>query len=443
MALRNRWKMSAQFLKTVFSIYTARKIISLKELLMKGFRKKVYAAAGYNTVYMGAGRPEFDPSKPMRGFEDFLKETADGTCEQVAHADFDEGVIGSFMSGRFLKQGNLPGFLPFMISTLHGKPCTGIEGACGTGGRAIATGMRSVLSELSDSVFVAGFEMQNTMKSIYGADVLAGAAYYRGERKEGYAYFFPGIFATRAGAYFERYGEETARRGMAKWYELSILNARKNPKAQEYYNKSEDLFALGMTPPDPKRFVPYLNFYDCSKVSDGASSLLILSEEGLKKCGVEKESVVEIVGIGEAEADITQPPSDLTILSTTALAVHKALERAGLSKEDIGHLELHDCFTISGLLALEAIGFADKGRASEYVLEGHTAPAGVHPTNLSGGLGGFGHPTGATGVRQLVDLIHQFTGKAANPAEPKKPFGMMISMGGNDKTVTCLIVKKV
>lgn len=409
---------------------------------MKKFRKKVFAAAGYNTVFMGSGRKEFDPSKPMRTFDHYLQETAQGTCEQVQRPDFDEGIIGSFMSGRFIKQANLPGFLPFMIPTLYGKPCTGVEGACGTGGRAIAMAVRSVLSDLADSVFVAGFEMQNTVKAVYGSDVLAGASYYQKERKDGQAFFFPGIFAERAGAYYKKYGYEKTRQAMAKWYENSILNARKNPKAQEYENTSKDLLKLGMTPSDPERFVPYLNLYDCSKVSDGASSLLILSEEGLKKCGIDFHDAVEIVAVGDAEGDITQAPEDLTKLTTTEIAVNKALAQAGINLQELSLLELHDCFTITGLLALEAIGFIKPGEASDFVMEGHLSKEGLIPTNLSGGLGGFGHPTGATGVRQLVDLIHQFTGKASNQAQFKTPFGMMISMGGNDKTLTSVIVKK-
>lgn len=408
---------------------------------MKKLRKKIYAAAGYNTVFFGSGRKEFDPSKPMPGFETYLKETAAGTCAQVDAVDFDEGVIGSFMPARFIKQGNLPGFLPFMVPSLLGKPCTGVEGACGTGGRAIATGVRGVLSDLADVVFVAGFEVQNTMKAVYGADVLAGAAYYNKERKEGHAFFFPGIFSQRAGAYYDKYGYEIARKGMARWYEQSILNARKNPKAQEYHNTVKDLLALGMTPPDPQRFVPCLNSYDCSKVSDGASSLLILSEEGLVRCGITKSDVIEIVGMGDAEGDITRAPDDLTVLATTQLAVRKALEQAGITKDDIAVLEIHDCFSITALLAVEAIGFADKGKGAQFILDGHTWVDGKVPTNLSGGLSGFGHPTGASGVRQMVDLLHQLTGKAANPVNIKKPYGMMISMGGNDKTVTCFIVK--
>jgi len=118
------------------------------------------------------------------------------------------------------------------------------------------------------------------------------------------------------------------------------------------------------------------------------------------------------------------------------------LKQAGITKEEVGILELHDCFTITALLALESLGYAKQGQAAYFVLEGHTAPTGALPINLSGGLGGFGHPTGATGVRQLVDLLHQFTGKAANQIRLQKPFGMMLSMGGNDKTVTAFVVKK-
>lgn len=409
---------------------------------MKGFRKKVFAAAGYTTLFMGPGRKEFDPKKSLISFDEYLKETGEGTCRQMQNPEFDEGVIGSFMSGRFINQANLPGFLPFMVPSLLGKPCTGVEGACGSGGRAVAQAVSTILSDLADAVYVAGFEMQNTMKSVYGADVLAGAGFYKKERKKGFAYFFPGVFAKRAGAYFEAFGERDARRGMAKWFELAILNARKNPKAQEYHNISKDLFELGMTPPNPKTFVPHLNYYDCSKVSDGAASLGIFSEEGLKKCGIAFQDAVEIVGMGGAEGDITQEPEDLTKLSITALAVQKALKMAGVQREDLSVLEVHDCFTISGLLSLEAAGFAAQGKAPAFILDGNCAPDGKIPTNLSGGLGGFGHPTGASGVRQMVDLTFQLTGKAENPAMIKSPFGMMVSMGGNDKTVTCIIAKQ-
>lgn len=406
---------------------------------MSAFRKRVYACAGATSLFFGPGRKEFNPDQPMPSFETYLQETAEGTLAQIdPKATLDEGIIGSFMAAQFLKQGNLPGFLPFMAPGLLGKPCTAVEGACGTGGRALAVAIRSVLSDLSDVVFVSGFELQNSVKALYGADILAGAAYYKGERKRGHAFFFPGIFSERAGAYYQRYGAEKTRKAMAKWYENAIVNARKHPKAQEYQNKTQDLMALGMTPPNPARFLPHLNNYDCSKVTDGAASIFIVSEEGLKRLGIPKEKAIEIIGIGEAEGDITKPPKDLTQFTQTETAGKQALKSAHLTMDQIGVLELHDCFTISGLLALEAIGAAQAGKAPELVLSGATAPEGTLPTNLSGGLIGFGHPTGASGVRMLVDLWRELTFSTSK----KSPYGMMVSMGGNDITVTSLIAKK-
>lgn len=405
---------------------------------MQSFRKKVYAAAGYNTVFFGPGRSDFDPTKPMRPYEEYLQETAKGTLDQLQNKEIDEGVLGSFMPARFLKQAHLPAFLPFMVPSLLGKPCIGVEGACGTGGRAVATAVRSVLSDLADTVFVSGFEMQNTMKSVYGADVLAGAGYYSKERKNGLAHYFPGVFAERAGAYYQQFGEGDARKAMAKWYEHAILSARKNPKAQEFENTSKDLYQLGLTKPNPEKFIPYLNYFDCSKVSDGASSIIIASEEGLKKLGIPLSEAIEIIGMGDAEGDITQSPKELTIMDTTQIAAKKALEQSKVNLDQIALLEVHDCFTISGMLSLEAIGFAGHGKAPAFILDGGLSKVQV---NLSGGLGGFGHPTGATGVRQMVDMLHQFTGKAANPGQLKTPYGMTVNMGGNDKTVTSFVVK--
>lgn len=409
---------------------------------MRKPRKKVYIGAGFATNAFGTGRPEFHPKKPMPTFETYLGETAQGTLAQLPNPDFDEGVMANFMAGRFLKQGNLPGFLPMMVPALKGKPCSRVEGACGSGGLALVSAAKSVLSDMADTVLVAGFEVMNTLKAVYGADVLAAAGYYNGHRKEGHAFFFPGVFSDRAGTYYERYGQDAARQGMAKWYEQAVLNARKNPKAQEHHNKAADPFALGMTAPDARKFVPHLNLFDCSKVTDGAASLVVASEEGLRRLGLKKELCVELVGFYGSEGDITQKPEDPTVLENTGRAAQGALEMAGIDKGDIGVLELHDCFSITGLLALESIGFAGAGRGPAFVLDGHTAAGGSLPTNLSGGLCGYGHPVGATGVRQMVDLLEQLTGRAPNPAGTKKDHAMMVSMGGNDKTVTSLVVKR-
>jgi acetyl-CoA C-acetyltransferase/acetyl-CoA acyltransferase len=409
---------------------------------LKPLRKKIYAGAGFTTVFMGSGRNEFDPSKAQRTFDSYLKETADGTLAYGIDPNLiDMGVIGSFMAARFLNQGNLPGFLPFMIPSLRYKPCFAVEGACGTGGRAIGVGALGLLADQADVAFIAGFEIQNAVKAVYGADILAGAGFYDKERKSGHAYFFPGVFSERAGAYYEKYGYDKTRQGMAAWYEQAIENARKNPKAQEYHNTNPDLLKRGSGQPDPKKFVPHLIGADCSKVSDGASSLLLFSEEGLNKAKIDKSNVIEIVAIAHVEDNIAEAPADLTVLKTTEIAVKEALHDAGISISEIGWLELHDCFTITAILTLEAIGFAPKGEGASFIKEGHTKAKGIIPTNLSGGLCGFGHPTGASGVRMLVDLHAQMTGKASNQVDTGKKYGMMISMGGNDKTVTVIVAK--
>lgn len=402
------------------------------------FRKKIYAAAPYTTMFYGPGRKEFNPQKEMPSFESYLKETAEGTLAQVKDRQaIDEGVIGSFMAPRFLNQGHIPAFLPFMVPELHHKPCFGVEGACGTGGRAIGTAIRSILADRAEAVFVAGFEVQNKVKSVYGADILAGAGYWNKERKKGQAFFFPGVFSERAGAYRQKFGDEYTRSSLAKWYEQAIIKARKNQKAQEFSNTASDLYKLGLTPPDETKFLPELNLFDCSKVSDGASSIIIASEEGLKKLGIELKDAVEIVGLGEAEADITQDPISLTKMTTIEAAGKKALEMAKKKIDDISLIEVHDCFTISGLLSMEALGLAEEGKGGTLFENGK-----LQHVNMSGGLIGFGHPTGATGVRQLVDLTMQLTQKAENQANLKNPYGLMVSMGGNDKTVTTVIVSK-
>jgi len=282
--------------------------------------------AGYNTISMGTGRKEFSPKKERPGLEEYLKEAGQGTLKMIGGAiNVDECAVGNFIASRFNKQANLAGFFPFIDEGLRGKPAIRVEGACGTGALALITGIKSVLAETAEVVLVIGVEVQNTVKAMYGADILAGAGWFK-ERKEGHAYFFPGQFSDRAGAYFEKYGRDKTRRAFARWYRNAIENARLCPTAQEFHNTTKDLEALAMTEPNGRSFVDHLNVYDCSKVSDGASAIAVVSEKGLKRAGIPKEQAIEVVGFGQVEDDITKKPSDLTILSTSRLAVKNALE---------------------------------------------------------------------------------------------------------------------
>lgn len=414
---------------------------------MKQLGKRIYATAGYNTVSLGTGRKEFHPKKPRPGIEHYIEEAGRGALAQVNDpANVDEGVISNFMAARFNRQGNLAAIMPMIDPKLEYKPLIRVEGACGSGGLGLATAAKFILSGMAESVLTVGVEVQNTVKAVYGADILGGAGHYASQRKAGHAYFFPSKFSDRAGAAYEKFGYDKVREAMARWYERAVLNARECPKAQEHHNRTEDLFAAGMTPPNPKVFCEHINVYDCSKVSDGASAVVFASDEGLAKLGVDRKDTVELVGFGQVVADISKDPEDQTKLTTSARAAKQAMEMAGITVKDIGMLEVHDCFTIGGILSLEAIGVVGYGEAFDFVREGGTAPDGAMPTNLSGGLVGYGHYTGGTGVRQAADIVMQFTGKPDGQKltlDPEKPYGLMVSMGGNDRTVVSCVFRRV
>ncbi|MDH4196719.1 MAG: 3-ketoacyl-CoA thiolase [Candidatus Aminicenantes bacterium] len=408
--------------------------------------RRIFMTAGHATVSLGTGRKEFNPRKPRPGVEDYIREAGQGTLKQVGGGkNIDEGVVANFMAARFNRQGHLAALIPYVDPDLRWKPCVRVEGACGSGGLGLMTAIKSVLAETADVVLTVGVEVQNTVKAIYGADILAGAGWYRGERKKGHAYFFPALFSDRAGAYFKKYGRDKTRQAFARWYRNAIENARLCETAQEFHNVCADLEALALTEPNPRSFVDHLNVYDCSKVSDAAAAIAVVSEKGLERTGIPKSEAVEVVGWGQVEADLTAPPDDPTRLETTARAVAKALESAGIGLDALGTVECHDCFTISGLLSVEAIGLAKPGEGPDYILAGNTSRQGTVPFNTSGGLIGWGHPTGGTGVRQAVTVWQQLTGKAGNwqvQPPPKRPYGLSINMGGNDKTVIAVVYRR-
>jgi acetyl-CoA C-acetyltransferase/acetyl-CoA acyltransferase len=412
---------------------------------MKKLRRKVYMVAGYNTISMGTGRKEFHPKKERPGLEQYIREAGQGTLKMIGGAkNVDECVIGNFMASRFNRQANLAAFFPYVDEGLRYKPAIRVEGACGTGGLALVSGIKSILAETADVVLAIGFEVQNTVKAIYCADYLAPAGWFQ-MRKDGHAYFFPGQFSDRAGAYFDKFGRENTRKAFARWYRNAIENARLCPTAQEYHNTSKDLEVLAMAEPNGKVFVDNLNVYDCSKVSDGASAIAIMSEEGLKRCGIPVSGAVEVCGIGQVEEDITKPPPDPTALSTMKKAVEVALENSGIKVEQLATAEVHDCFTIAGVMAVEALGLAAHGKGPDYILAGNTARDGKFPINTTGGLIGWGHPTGGSGVHMAVTLWEQLSGKAGAAQiniPPDRPYGLMVNMGGDDKTLVAIVVKK-
>ena len=402
--------------------------------------------AGYNTVSMGTGRREFHPKKSRPGLEHYISEAGKGVLDQIGGPEkVDESVLGNFMAARFNKQANLPGFIPMIDEKLQFKPAISVEGACGSGGLALMSGMKSILAETADVVLTLGVEVQNTVKAIYGADILAGAGWYQ-KRKLGHAYFFPGQFSDRAGAYYKKYGFDRARKGMARWFANAMENARLDPTAQEHHNTLPDPYALALKmKPNGAAFVDNLTVLDCSKVSDGASGIAICSEEGLAKAGIDKKDAVEVMGWAQVIRDITNDPVDPAELEAIPRAAKEAMESAGVTIDQIGTIETHDCFSIAGILAVEGLGLAKKGEGADWVDAGNTTRDGYMPMNTTGGLIGWGHPTGATGIHQAVTIWQQLTGKAGKAQiniSDDRPYGMTINMGGDDVTVVAIVYKR-
>lgn len=412
---------------------------------MKQLRRKIFMTAGYNTISLGTGRKEFNPKKPRPGLEQYMKEAGQQTIKQIGGAaHVDESVVGNFMACRFNRQANLEGFFPLVDEGLMYKPAIRVEGACASGGLSLLSGIKSVLAETAEVVLAMGVEVQNTVKAIYCADILAAAGWAQ-DRKTGHAYFFPGKFSDRAGVYFEKYGRERTRRGMARWFRNCVENARLCPTAQEFHNTCADLEALAMMEPSPHSFVDNLNVFDCSKVSDGASAIAIVSEEGLKRIGVPASQAVEVLGFAQVQNNITQAPLDPTQLDTTRQAVKLALAQAGITLDQLGTVETHDCFTIAAVMAVEAIGFAKPGEGADFIAAGNTARNGKIPFNTTGGLIGWGHPTGATGVHQAVTIWEQLTGKAGDAQiaiANDRPYALSINMGGDDRTLAVIVYRK-
>jgi acetyl-CoA C-acetyltransferase/acetyl-CoA acyltransferase len=172
---------------------------------------------------------------------------------------------------------------------------------------------------------------------------------------------------------------------------------------------------------------------------------VVCSEEGLKRIGVDKSEAVEVISFVQSVRNITEDPTDLTELEAIKYAANKAIAEAGISVHQIGTAEVHDCFSIAGILTVEALGLANPGEGCDYVAAGKTARNGEFPINTSGGLIGWGHPTGATGVHQAVTIWQQLTGRAGKyqvNIDASRPYGITINMGGDDVTISAIVYKR-
>lgn len=421
-------------------------------LLNRPLSRKAYIVGGHITKFIGAKHPDFIWKKhPDFGkkenptLEHYITEAVNGAFEDtgVAAEAVDKMWMGNFCGELFNNQGHLGAALVGSHPALLNKPSMRVEGACASGGLAFACALESIQAGTSDVALVAGAECQTTVSARVGGDYLARASHYA--RQRGIDDFtFPAMFARRIKVCQEELGYTHADLGAlsAKAYG----NANRNPKAHMTAVTMDAETASSSGDANPcflgnEELSPYLRLSDCSQVSDGGAAMIIVSEEGLAKLGKSKEDAVEIMGLGQATGNLYED-TDATELPTTAVAAARAYAQSGVSAEQIGVAEVHDCFTVTELLMMEALGFAAKGEAPNLVHSGDLDINGRIPCNTGGGLVGFGHPVGATGVKQVLEIYRQMKGQCGDYQMPQTPeYGITANMGGDDKTSVVSVLR--
>lgn len=413
--------------------------------------RKVFIAGGAHTPFIGKHHPDF----VWKGHPDFgrrenpelewyVQDVARRalTDNGVAAAAVEKAFVGNFTGELFSSQGHLGAALAGADPDLDGKPIMRVEGACASGGLALAAGVDAILAG-ADVVLVVGAEVQTTVNAKIGADYLARASHYKRQRELD-PFTFPCIFGRRARHVTER--TETTLDDLARAAVKAYANANKNPLAHMRAVTMSLEQASSASDDNPAflsnaEYRPFLRVSDCSQVSDGGSAVLLCSEVGLHRIGHRQDDCIEILTCQVATASLAADPAP-TRLDNTSTAARRAYERAGLTPRDMQVAEVHDCFTVAEVLMYEALGFAELGQGARLLREGATEIGGAIPVNTGGGLVGFGHPVGATGVKQAFEIYRQIKGLCGAYQIARTPeVGISANMGGDDRTAVVTIYR--
>jgi acetyl-CoA C-acetyltransferase len=291
---------------------------------------------------------------------------------------------------------------PVIMSNLGipGVPGLTIESACGSGSIMFREAYANIAAGFYDCVLGLGVEKITHTGTIQSTTLFSYCSDFFYEGGNGAS--FPGLFASIARAYMAKYkaSEEDLASVAVKNHENGILN----PKAHVRKKITIDDVLKSPMVASP------LKLYDCCPFSDGASAVILCNEDFAKKSG---RPFVEVIGSGRgASSAAVQGRDDITTIPSTIAAATQAYKMAGISPKDIDFAEVHDCFTIAEIIDIEDLGFFKKGTGANAVREGSTSRTGEIPINPSGGLKSKGHPIGATGIGQVVEVFEQLTGKA-------------------------------
>jgi len=344
--------------------------------------------------------------------------------------EIDAMYVGVMSSGRFVGQEHVGALVADAsgFSRLH-IPATRVEGACASGGLAVRQGYLSVASGMNDIVVIGGIEKMYDVGGTEATETLVTAA-----DQEWEAFFgatFPGLYAMIATRHMHEYG--TTREQLAQVAVKNHANGALNPHAQ--YKREIDIeTVLNATS------VAYpLGLLDCSPVSDGAASIVLCAAEKAKKY---TDKLIKITGSGQASDTLAlHARRDICTLDSTVYASKMAYKQANVTPKDIDTAEVHDCFTIAEICAIEDLGFVEKGEGGKAIDNKITTLDGSLPVNTSGGLKSKGHPVGATGVAQIVEIGLQLREEADKRQVKDAKIGLAHNIGGSGATCTVHILE--
>jgi len=344
--------------------------------------------------------------------------------------DIDAMYIGSMSSGRFIGQEHIGALVADASGFSHDHiPATRVEGACASGGLAVREGYLSIASGMNDVVVVGGIEKMNDVAGTSATETLATAA-----DQEWEAFFgatFPGIYAMIATRHMHQYG--TTKEQLAQVAVKNHANGALNPYAQFRRAVSLETVMNATTVAYP------LGLLDCSPVSDGAASIILCAAEKAKKF---TDKAVKIIASGQASDSLAlHGRRDITTLDATVYAAKMAYKQANIEPKDVDFAEVHDCFTIAEICAIEDLGFVKKGEGGKAIDNKITTLDGQIPINTSGGLKSKGHPVGATGVAQMIEVVEQLRGEGGKRQVKDPKIGIAHNIGGSGATCTLHIME--
>ncbi|MGI9489210.1 MAG: acetyl-CoA acetyltransferase [Geminicoccaceae bacterium] len=337
----------------------------------------------------------------------------------IGPEDVDEIVLGHY-GGGFSGQGFTSSLVLQANDAFRFTPATRVENACATGSAAVHQGVKSIRAGAARFVLVVGVEKMTDLHARDIPGALLTAAYMKEEAEiEG---GFAGVFGQIAHNYFQRHGDQSE--ALAAIAAKNHKNGCSNPLAQMQKDLGID-FCRAVSEKNPIVAGP-LKRTDCSLVSDGAAAVVLTDVEtalSMDKAVVFRASIQVNDFLPMSKRDIIQ-------FEGCQVAWRDALEKSGLSLDDLDFVETHDCFTIAELLEYEAMGLTPRGEGARAVLEGWTAKDGRLPINPSGGLKAKGHPIGATGVSMHALAAMQLTNSAGDMQVKNAKLGGLFNMGG-------------